>query len=409
MIVLKNKCKSMPKLYLLFLIFISGIHFAMAQNEYGLLFISDIDARDEQEQTVGVHQIQFDNDMLSFYPNSYYTPIQAREDFFYVSPNLTTRTINFIFNSDHRGCFISNNPVFNIDSANNSNNGSEVYFLGCFASTVPYLIHLFPPTNTNTCVEQTIEFNNGWNWQYSYDGINWIDFSGEYQYQRSISFKIKDLTGYANKSKIYFRTGYINKFTNTVIYDIIPCSPNLVGIPETVQPSCYQGNDGQVTFTFDRNLINDEHFLLNLTQVVNGNNLPPIQKDISEAEFINKKITFTDLGSGSFFFHYQTFQNNNATPTSDNLSDPFNIEQPQALKFIISPTNPSCYGANGQILIEASGGTPPYYYSVNNNTRVQFTNPFTSDANGFKGSETLPIPNGIYSIKITDTKGCTEK
>ncbi|WP_300976946.1 hypothetical protein, partial [Flavobacterium sp.] len=122
----------MRKKLVLFLITFLGTNSIYSQNEYGILFISDIEARDELQQTIGIHKIYFDNGMLYFYPNQYFTPISGKEDFFYVTPNLTTKKINFNFTSSHRGCFIDQNTEFDIENINNNNNG-EIYFIGCFA------------------------------------------------------------------------------------------------------------------------------------------------------------------------------------------------------------------------------------------------------------------------------------
>ncbi|MDX6181605.1 SprB repeat-containing protein [Flavobacterium sp. Fl-77] len=254
-------------------------------------------------------------------------------------------------------------------------------------------------------------------WEYSTNGNDFYKinistgFNENYDFIKENFPLLKNYSGNINFRALIDSDSEITGeeiYSNIVSYNIIPCSPNLVGSPEIIKPSCFQGKDGQVTFTFDRDLIDNETFLLNLTQVVNGNNLPPKEKNVSKAEFLNKKITFTGLESGNYFLHYQTFQNNNTTPTSDNLSDLFFVDQSKALKYIINTTNPSCYGANGEIVVEASGGTPPYYYSINNATKTPFTNPFTSDANGFKGSQILTIPNGSYNIRITDSNNCIE-
>ncbi|MCV9926824.1 SprB repeat-containing protein [Flavobacterium sp. LS1R49] len=203
-------------------------------------------------------------------------------------------------------------------------------------------------------------------------------------------------------------SGGTNDYSDILTYKFIPCPPLLLGAPITTKTSCIYNQDGEVTFTFNRDLINNEHFLLNLTQVVNGNNLPPIPKDITSANFPNRQITFTDLKSGTYFLHYQTFQDNGALPTSDTKSDPFIIQPPIALRYEITPTDPLCNSGTGEILINTFGGTPPYFYSINNGTKTQFTNPTTTDANGHKGSLIITKQEGVYNIKITDDNDCIE-
>lgn len=272
---------------------------------------------------------------------------------------------------------------------------------GCNANFLIMGIYL-PQQISNSCKEDIITFDRGWNWQFSYDGKTWNDFPSQYQAQRSISFRVKDLVGYREQSKVYFKTGYNKEFTDYIIYDISQCPPNLEGLPTVVKPICYDDNNGKVTFTFDRDLVPNERFSLNLIQIVNGNNLPPIEKNVSMVDFPNRQVTFTGLTAGTYFLHYQTFQNNDPKPTSTKKSDSFIIYQPTPLKSIITSTNPSCNSNQGEIQINTIGGTPPYYYSINNGSTIPFENPL----NGF---QKINKPDGIYSIKVTDTKGCTEK
>ncbi len=365
------------------------------QTEYGILVETELYPFAEWNGSHGgSHSISVGNNTITKRSNVE-NDFVTEYDFFYVTNPIPTKIT------------WSSRTVGNINETDCEREGETEYipkkfdrvaFTGCNANSLIMGIYL-PQQISNSCKEDIITFNRGWNWKYSYDGISWNDFPSQYQAKRSISFKVKDLVGYKEQSKVYFKTGYNSNFTDFVVYDIFQCPPNLEGLPTVVKPFCYDANNGKVTFTFDRDLILDERFLLNLTQIVNGNNLPPIMKNVSMADFPNRQITFTNLTSGTYFLRYQTFQNNGLTPTSDNTSAPFSINQPSPLRFTITPVNPSCNGGNGEILINASDGTPPYYYSINNGTKTQFAN----------GSKTIPVPNGVYSIKITDENNCIEK
>lgn len=382
----------MKKLYFTFFIIISAFNYLSAQTEYGLLFISDVNPREEQEQTVGVHQISFGNQMLYFYPNDRYTPIMGRQDFFYAVP--VDNKIYFNFNSDHRGCFISENPVFDVTSAHNSNNGSEVYFVGCFATTVPYLIHLFPSEKTEYCTQETIELNNGWNWRYKFDNQPWQDFPGSYQEQRSISFKLSDLTGFDGKSTVHFQTGYNNNYTNIITYDIISCSPKVESITEENYTSCTYSEDGSVTVVFKRDLENNETFAFNF--YTKDNALIPTP-DIT-ADVPNRKYTFSGLKQGEYYIKYQTFIGNQQTSVNEIPYPTFKILPPTPFEFKIIETQPSCNGQSGKIQIQASGGTGPYSYSINTGDEVEFSS-ITNE---------ITLPEGDYYIKVIDKKGCID-
>ena len=71
------------------------------------------------------------------------------------------------------------------------------------------------------------------------------------------------------------------------------------------------------------------------------------------------------------------------------------ITQPTALNGTLTPVNVSCNGAcNGSISVTASGGTPPYQYSINGGA-FQASNSFTA------------LCNGTYAVTIRDANNCT--
>lgn len=71
------------------------------------------------------------------------------------------------------------------------------------------------------------------------------------------------------------------------------------------------------------------------------------------------------------------------------------ISQPDAITFIVTDTNVSCYGlGDGSISILASGGTTPYRYSINNGNSFQSSNDFNN------------LVANIYTIVVSDTNNC---
>nr|WP_315152076.1 hypothetical protein [uncultured Flavobacterium sp.] len=386
----------MKKNILLFFILFLGTNSIYSQNEYGILFISDIEARDELQQTDGIHQIQFDNNDYFFYPNPFFTPVLGKEDFFYMSPNLTTKKITLLFDSYHRGCFINQNIEFDIK---NYNNGG---LTGCFATTNFYLIHT-TPTNTsdfNKCPDDIIKLTNGWNWQYSFDGTNWIDFAANFQEQRGISFKIKELAGFENKTKIYFRTGYKTQFTNILPYDIIPCSPNVVMPIEKENTSCAYNNDGIVSLTFDRPLIENERFEFSFF----NNNVLITTPFYTVDTATNKKYTFSGLAAGNYYVIYQTFIGSQPTTINKEPYPSFTINPTTPLTFKLqNPKNPSCFGAeDGSVDVLITSGIPKFFEVDGDNVIPDEVGPNLYRINNLKAK-----PDG-HKIKVTDANNCID-
>ena len=106
---------------------------------------------------------------------------------------------------------------------------------------------------------------------------------------------------------------------------------------------------------------------------------------------------------GNFTNTTGVFNNLTAQEYTVNISDASNciltltvaINQPSKLDFITLPIQSSCSGANYTITINASGGTTPYFYSINAGPN-QTANTFVSN-----------IIIGTNSITITDKLGCS--
>ena len=78
-----------------------------------------------------------------------------------------------------------------------------------------------------------------------------------------------------------------------------------------------------------------------------------------------------------------------------NISAPVSISQPDSLELAESLVDVTCFGAhNGQIILSATGGTPAYNFSLNNQN---------SPNGNYTGLNT-----GNYTPRVTDANGCTD-
>ena len=357
-------------------------------SEYAILFLSDLYPRTEKEQTVGHNTISFSGVSFRLWPNSSDKP-QTSEDFFYFSPDPVSKKIDFSFSSFHIDCEINEEKSMELNVRE-----PTVYFNGCYASSVGSLIHLPQPGPDNSrCIEDVIDLSTGFNWEYSYNGTDWVSFPIEFQGFGSISFKIKNLGGFEGKNKIYFRTGFRNKFTKFISYNIIPCSPEVAGtIP--VLTSCVYTNDGSVIINLTRNLFNGEELVNKSLKNKDSVPIPILLKEINASQF-----SLSNLEKGSYKFKYQTrMLINGVEANSTPVETTFSIDSSSPLKFNLSYSEPRCSTDKGNVTITATGGTPPYFYSLNSNPEKQFISPITISGN-----------IGINTIKVTDTNGCIEK
>lgn len=371
--------------------FISSITL-QAQTEYGLLIDTYLYPREDKEMNIGVYLVSFYGGSVFLAPNES-SEQSFRRNFFYVTPDKATKKIKFNFNSMHKDCNKYEDSFIKLDGP------TYTSFSGCYASSSISLLHLTPKSSkANFCIDEIIEFDNGFNWQYSYDGQNWNNFPKQFQSFSSIAFKISELDGYDKKTTIHFQTGYKTQFTNIITYDIIPCSPKIESISDKNFTSCIYSKDGNLDIQFDRDLAKNESFLFNFYTTDNALiHNPPVSYDKN-----TRKYTFSGLAQGDYYLKYQTFIGGQQASINEKPYPKFTISPPSQFKFDIIETQPACYKEQGIIKIQASGGTPPYYYSINNGATIPFENPLT-------GYQNINKPDGIYSIKVTDNKGCIEK
>ncbi|MEL6651226.1 MAG: hypothetical protein AAFQ87_10525, partial [Bacteroidota bacterium] len=160
-----------------------------------------------------------------------------------------------------------------------------------------------------------------------------------------------------------------NQCLDTINLNINENPPLLVQINSIDSVSCNGGNDGSVSLGANGGLGNTYLYS------IDGTNF-------------QSSPTFTGLIAGT----YTAFVEDSIGCVSTQI---FAIEEPDPLGFTVLVSNPiDCAGnANGNIVIQASGGTGPYQYSLQ-------ASPFSPD------SSFLNLSAGTYSIAIEDANNC---
>lgn len=313
--------------------------------------------------------------------------------FFYVTDNPTkivcsSRTAG---NKDGSDCTLSKTIAYNKETFDSD------FFGGCIGDADMMGIYLPQPSNSNVCKNDVITLTRGWNWQYSYDGVNWSNFPSNYQAKRAISFTMATLGGYEGKTHLYIKTGYNTTFTDFIIYDIIPCPPGLIETPVVTSTTCVNNNDGKVVFTYDRDLdlAKNERFVF--TFFKQPGDIVVATPDLS-IDNVNRKLNFSGLAPGNYSIKYQTFISNQPTSTNPAPDPSFTIPSATAVTFHVTEIQPACFNEKGKIKLTASGGTGIYFYKIDSDPEVQFTSP-TGEIN---------VSYGQHSIKVRDTNSCID-
>ncbi|RKR08303.1 SprB-like repeat protein [Flavobacterium sp. 90] len=230
----------------------------------------------------------------------------------------------------------------------------------------------FQPTNVSTTFNETFQFNKSAYLPETYIGN--IDF-------RVLIDSDAAVTG----EEVY---------SNITSYNVIPCPPFLTTNPVDSKTSCIYKNDGKVTLSFNRTLVNNERFVFNFYNKDNAL-LPTPAYTIDST---NKIYTFLDFAQGDYYIKYQTFIGAQQTSTNALPNPTFNISSETALSFEIIDVQPQCNNGQGKIKLIASGGSTPYYYTIDSGPEVQFTSP----------TDEIDVSAGQHSIKVRDAKSCID-
>ncbi|MCC9019414.1 MULTISPECIES: hypothetical protein [Flavobacterium] len=190
-----------------------------------------------------------------------------------------------------------------------------------------------------------------------------------------------------------------NVYSNVVNYTLIPCSPKLDNTSTSNYTTCSYSN-GSVVFTFSRPLEKDEKYLFNRNPVGGGavtsaNSNDP---DIEKVNTLSYK--WKNIPAGNYNFKYQT-QFESGSPSSMSTVTNFTISPRTPLTFTSTAVQPYCSTDPKGILITATGGTPPYYYLLDDEP--------LSQKHLFSNGYIIPITtDGEHKVMVVDNSNCIE-
>lgn len=270
--------------------------------------------------------------------------------------------------------------------------------------------------NLRTIYSNTGFHHNEYNWQYRIGDTageidnpqgGWIDMP-QCNGQDRITLKGEDfLPGdmKAYHGKIIGFRQVANNYaavSNRVLYVLRLSSP-ITTITSTVNTSCYDSNDGKVTFAFDRELYDDEMISFALTN--NGDDTNTNDVNITKSDIFNNSHTISGLWAGKY--RVKIVGKYGATTTySNTLNDTisFPIYKNKPVVFETNREMVWCFGGNdGWIDLSATGGEKDgvYQYQLNGGDWVDFTNKNTTRLDF--------LSEGTYAIKVRDANGCVAK
>jgi hypothetical protein len=271
-----------------------------------------------------------------------------------------------------------------------------------------------------------------YHWQYSLDNqITWIDVpmkkvNGlDINNVKNSNFTIYDILGDDHLNHfgdIYFRIGYgqARPFTSSIKIVYSPCAP-LVTDVKFDGPKCKDDYIQKLDIYFNEPLDarkGESLYQLYLRETVNNTGLiktdpfmqvnnvtyPSDTKIYSYSNFSN----FTKLESGrQYEVIYQAQVNDPFDPTKKILKgvlvygEKFTYYEPSELKFKADPINPLCNNDPAKIAISATGGTPPYFYILDNDAPIEFRSPIEVPIKG--------LIKDPHTVKVIDKNSCTEK
>ncbi|MDW8273824.1 MAG: gliding motility-associated C-terminal domain-containing protein, partial [Chitinophagales bacterium] len=165
--------------------------------------------------------------------------------------------------------------------------------------------------------------------------------------------------------------GCLNFNVNSSAFATISPAINISGVSVT-NVSCFGGSNGSITISA-------------------SGGTPPFQYSINNGLNYQTSNTFNGLTAGNYFLVVRDALGCTQTYSAN----PVVITQPTQVVASSVSQDASCSGVfDGQITVSASGGTPPYTYSLNGGP--SFTNPVISG-----------LGAGIYTIIVTDAQNCT--
>lgn len=135
---------------------------------------------------------------------------------------------------------------------------------------------------------------------------------------------------------------------------------------------CYNDTNGSVTITATGGQGSYQYSLTDENNIVYGPQIGNV---------------FTGLGAGTYTISISDGWDCSFTTL------PFTITEPNQIQATLSIQSTLSCANNAQLIITASGGTPPYAYSTNGTT--------------FNSTNTFSVGPGTYQYYVTDANGCT--
>lgn len=205
------------------------------------------------------------------------------------------------------------------------------------------------------------------------------------------------------KKQIQVRLNYGCGETETILLSPRLSAPAVSSSVEGIPPTCYGGQDGSFTLTFDRNLYAGETLELGARKRNDTTKIINVQVVITNNKFtLPKRLpagTYDIVLIGKYpDASYATYTGQ----PNDTLRRTVTIPERSVVTFGLTKTKDvNCYGgSDGTMSITASGGVGPYRaeYLLNGTPTTTPTFTGTYLVSG--------LPKGTYLVKVKDSNGC---
>ncbi|EZH71326.1 hypothetical protein ATO12_10770 [Aquimarina atlantica] len=289
------------------------------------------------------------------------------------------------------------------------------------ASLIPNINSIFRLNGSgNLCIGSQLSLgatsgfpNVAYNWQYSTNGTDWIDFPSGFNHGRQVNATIEQIIGPTHENfletDILFRVGGYNKgqFSgNTLTVRYSSCAPLITSLNYN-PPKC-TGDPVSVEVNFNRPLNTGETFSTISIIDVSNSSLILVQNTNQSTDVSGgTKYTFNNVNvlqeGDTYRVQYQMQVNGVLVAGFISSTETFTYNDKIPVTFNTDHTNPSCTVGQGPtndgsiIINNVSNGTPPYFYEINgDNNWISFTGTSVS----------IPKSAGSYDIKVRDTNQC---
>jgi len=257
---------------------------------------------------------------------------------------------------------------------------------------------LIQPTNNTICIDDLLSLSAGndcfdrtYNWEYTTNITNAFQSLGVQSTGTTpVNADLSTVLGPSYTGNVFIRARVSGRFTNTITYAIISCTPGISSVA-TAPVSCSQFSDGTFTLTFNETLNNEALFFELRADSPTGPLLQNLTETISGTTF-----TWPNpLAARTYYLDYQS-----APAGSVIQFGPIVIASPTPITFTAGWTDVDCFGENtGSISINAGGGVGNYQYSINNGAN------WSNFSNATSHSITN-LPAGNYQVKVRDGDNC---